>query len=169
GTGETAGTGSGLGSESSFSDSIQRTGEGIGQSNSAPIGGGTSNNATGGGGGAFGGGGGFGGFGGGLGGLFGGAFGGGQNTQSQSAIRTRLRSAVQVAPLPPAQVQQAASRAIRRVPSQVFSPNLRVEVQGRTAFVSGTAKSAKERRMSELLLRLEPGISRVENNIRVQP
>jgi hypothetical protein len=122
-------------------------------------------------GGGFGGLGGLGGFGG-IGG-FGGLnsfFGGGQGQAAQPAIRTRLRSAVQVAPITPQRVQQSATGRLSSLPSgsRIDGP-VRVSVSGRTAVIEGVVGSERDRRMSELLMRLEPGVSNVENRIRVAP
>ena len=130
---------------------------------------------------AFGGGGGTSAFGGGglggLGGLFGGGgglnnlFNGGANQgSSQHVIRTRLRSAVSVAPLNPAAVQQKATVRLRSIPAvnNNFS-RVNVNVQGRSAVMTGVVGSDRERRMSELLLRLEPGVRDVENRVTVSP
>ena len=119
--------------------------------------------------GGFGGAGGFGGVGGlgGLNSLFGGGFGqGGQS--SQPIIRTRLRSAIKSPPTPPAQVQLQARQRLVEVPTQRMSA-VNVQVQGRTAVLSGQVSSDADRRMSQLLMRLEPGVDRVENRIRIQP
>jgi len=125
--------------------------------------------ATGAGGG--GGGGGFGGIGGlgGLGGLFGGAFNnlnqGGQGQQRQ--VRTRLRSAVPVAPLPPAQLE---ARLRSRVQNETVASRFNgtnISVDGRTATLSGEVSSAADSRMAALLMQLEPGVSRVDNQIHV--
>lgn len=126
------------------------------------------NGGGGGGGGALGGGGGFGGFGG-LGG-FGSLFGNTQASQNSTPIiRTRIRSAVQVAPTPPRQVQQQVTGRLRALPTQSPVRNLNVQMQGRTAVVSGVVNSERDRRMSELLLMLEPGVRSVENRVMIQP
>ncbi|MEM8911555.1 MAG: BON domain-containing protein, partial [Planctomycetota bacterium] len=46
---------------------------------------------------------------------------------------------------------------------------LSVQVTGRRAVLSGEVRSDSDRRMSELLLRLEPGISSVDNRVLVVP
>ena len=110
-------------------------------------------------------GGGFGGFGG-LGGIFGNqGVGGGQS--SQPAIRTRLRSAVEVTPPLQTQIQQSANRRFYQVPARAGLQNVSVVVEGQTAIVTGTVSSERERRMSELLMRLEPGVRNVDNRTRV--
>lgn len=113
--------------------------------------------------------GGFGGFGG-LGGFggFGGGF-GNTGTTSQPAIRTRLRSAVEVSPVPSAYVQARANRQLVRAPNRAGVDNVGVMMQDGTAIVTGTVTSERDRRMSELLMRLEPGVRRVDNRVIVAP
>ena len=114
--------------------------------------------------GGFGGGGGLGG----LGALFGLGGGGGQTTQ-RPAIRTRLRSAINVQLNSPATVQRAATRRFRTLSSQPQMRGINVSMQGKTAVISGVVGSDRDRRMSELLMRLEPGVGRVDNQVIVIP
>lgn len=128
--------------------------------------------STGGGGGAAAGGGRAGGVGGlgGLGGLFGAlgsAFGGQDASSTQPTIRVKLRSAVNVAPLDSRLVQRSANQVLSRVPVSTGTQNVRVTMNGRKATLTGIVGSDKERRMSELLLRLEPGVSSIDNQITV--
>ncbi|MEO1527028.1 MAG: BON domain-containing protein [Planctomycetota bacterium] len=122
--------------------------------------------------GGFGGGGGGGGFGG-LGGLFGGlggAFGGNQGTGSQRpVIRVRLRSAINVAPLADSRVQSNANRRLVSIPSSQRTPNVRVSVSKGTAVLTGSVQSERDRRMTQLLMRLEPGVKKIDNRIVVSP
>lgn len=117
------------------------------------------------------GGGGFGGLGGlgGLNNLFGGGFGAGGQGSSQPIIRTRIRSAIQAPPVPPAQVQAGARRTLSQLPSQRQFGRVNVQMQGRTAVLSGAVGNDRDRRMAQLLMRLEPGVNNVQNQIRVQP
>lgn len=120
------------------------------------------NSSTGGGG--FGGGGfGGGGFGG-LGSLFN-AFNNGGGQATQSAIRTRLRSAIEVAPRSPQLVQQVATERFMNVAGKPSLRGIRVRMEGRTAILIGTVASERDRRMSQLLVQLEPGVRKVENKI----
>ncbi|QDT12115.1 BON domain-containing protein [Stieleria marina] len=113
-----------------------------------------------------GGGGGFGGFGG-LGGLFGGG-GFGQGSQSaKPLIRTRLRSAVTFTARPTQQVQANANQRFVQLPQQRGLQNVQINMVGRTAVINGTASSDRDRRMAELLMRLEPGVSQIQNNVQV--
>ncbi|MEM6364119.1 MAG: BON domain-containing protein [Planctomycetota bacterium] len=174
----------GLSPESAFAGGVDRSGA-VGTNTSTPVG---ANQNLGGAGGGFGGGGGGGfgggGFAGGLGAAFGNLFGGGNNNNASSAspaIRTRLRSAI--TPLNSnavgtpmisglsVQRRQAQERLARVGPiaGRITSPfaDVRVDVQQRTATLSGTVTAESDRRMSELIMRLEPGVSRVDNRITV--
>jgi len=166
----TASNATGFATGEGVSTEITRTGA-IGQSSAAPIGqpaaaGGTAGGAAGGG---FGGLGGLGGGLGGLGGLFGGAFGAAGGQTNTPAIRTRLRSAVEVPPRSVGRVQQSVNRTLYQLPPRAYNPGLSVRVVDRTAVLQGTVRSEKDRRMSELLMRLEPGVSSVRNDLTVQP
>jgi len=101
---------------------------------------------------------------GGLGGLFN-AFNTGGAQSAQPAIRTRLRSAVEVAPLAPALVQQTATDRFRQLVGKPSLRGIKVKMQDRTAILSGTVATERDRRMSQLLVQLEPGVSKVENRI----
>jgi hypothetical protein len=133
---------------------------------SSAVGGGGGAGARGGAGGLGGLGGGFGAFGGGLGG-FGNLFGNlnNQNASSGPAIRTRLRSAVNVPATPPARVQQVATRRFQSLANRPQLRGIQVTMQGRTAMIRGNVGTERDRRMSELLIRLEPGVSRVDNQV----
>lgn len=116
--------------------------------------------------GGLGGGGGFGGLGG-LGGLFG--FGQTPAQTTERPIRTRLRSAIKVAPMPTAELQRNAISRFRSLPSTPALRGVNVVVRDRTAILTGVVASDGDRRMSELLMRLEPGIRTVENQVTVSP
>ena len=115
--------------------------------------------------------GGFGGFGGGgglggLGALFGLGGGGGGSQSTRPPIRTRLRSAIGGPATPPSVVQQFAAQRLRTLPSmgqQMRGVN--VTMQGKTAVIRGVVRSDRDRRMTELLMRLEPGVGNVDNQV----
>jgi hypothetical protein len=117
-----------------------------------------------------------GGIGGGLGG-FGGVGGFGRIFDSASSaaeaqapvIRTRLRSAIRVQPRPPMQVQRIATGRFRSYPNRSRLGGITISMQGRTAVLEGTVGIESDRRMSHLLMQLEPGVSRVENRVVVGP
>ncbi|MEM6778351.1 MAG: BON domain-containing protein [Planctomycetota bacterium] len=159
----------GLTPEDAFAGGVDRSGA-VGQNTGGAVG----SNANAGGGRATGvGGGGFGGLGGGLGAAFGSLFGGGNanNNSSTPAIRTRLRSAIRMQAPASTRSASSARRTLASVPmtqDRTFR-GLSVQVTGRRAVLSGEVRSDSDRRMSELLLRLEPGISSVDNRVLVVP
>jgi hypothetical protein len=112
-------------------------------------------------------------FGGGLGGL-GGLFGGGnpfnrsqQQQQPEKQIRTRLRASIQVARPPASQVESKIESRWSSLPSHPRFRNVEIEMQGRTAILNGEVASQEDRRIAELLLRLEPGVQSIENQLSV--
>lgn len=140
--------------------------------------------------------GGFGGGGGGGAGGLGAAFGnlfGNQNAQSGSnstpPIRTRLRMAIQPNPITTLNLPDrnvAATMSLQRLPTMQPSPvsvggyqsteftphrfnRVRVQIQDRKAVLTGEVAQESDRRMSHLMMRLQPGVSTVENRIRLQP
>ncbi|WP_442511455.1 BON domain-containing protein [Novipirellula sp. SH528] len=115
--------------------------------------------------GGFGGGGGFGGLGG-LGGLFGNA---NASTSTKPVIRTRLRSAIEVTPRTSTQIQRSATQRMVTLPSHSRIPGVNIRVENGDAILEGVVGTEKDRRMSELLLRLEPGVKTIENRISLSP
>jgi hypothetical protein len=168
GTG-TGGIGATLDAETAFSaidrgdtvGSTASTGQGFSDASAATGGGG-----AGGGLGGFGGGG-FGGLGG-LGNLFG-NFNTGAGQSTKPAIRTRMRSAINVQLTPPARVQQIATQRFRSLATRPQLRGIQVNMQGKTAVISGVVSSERDRRMSQLLMQLEPGVQRVDNQVVVLP
>ena len=77
----------------------------------------------------------------------------GQN--SQPAIRTRLRAAIDLGPISRASVQQRAGDRFQQLSRPEFKA-VRVKVDEGRGTLTGVVSSQRERRMSELLLRLEP-------------
>ena len=121
-------------------------------------------------GGAAGGGGGFGGGLGGLGGLLGGlggAFGGQGASTQKPVIRVRLRSAINIPPRPAEVVQRSANRTLAFAPRNSGVRGVSVTMNGSTAVLSGTVATERDRRMSELLMKLEPGVRAVDNRVTV--
>ena len=108
--------------------------------------------------------------GGGLGGLGGlSSLFGGLNSQQQTtkpAIRTRLRSAVLYEPYPPERVERQVGQRFRSL-SQPAMRGVRVTMEGRKGILTGVVESERHQRMSEMLLRLEPGVREVDNQLRI--
>lgn len=96
-------------------------------------------------------------------------FGANATTQTPS-VRVRLRSDVQT-PVQP--VQAVESRVQRQVlvnsPIQRRVDGMSVSVLDGVATITGTANSEQDRRMAELVLRLEPGVRQVNNQIVIAP
>ena len=153
--------------DSSAFDQIER-GESIGSTSTQGFGvtaeSGGNTGGGGGGGNSFFGGGGFGG----LGALFGNAF-GGQATTQKPTLRVRLKSAVNVMLPTPVQRQQSARRVFSQLPPTVQMQNVNISMNGRTAVLTGSVGTDRERRMAELLMKLEPGVRSVENRISTAP
>lgn len=121
--------------------------------------------------GGLGGGRGFGGFGGmgGLGGLGGNMFGMGNTASSTPSVRTRLAGPVDVPVEMRAASQFRTQQQVQVTAAQRFVRGYSASHQNGVATISGTVGTEKERRMAELLLKLEPGVRRVENQITVSP
>jgi hypothetical protein len=167
GTGDAGGFGT-LDPDAIFSG-IER-GDAVGSTGSTGTGFSDVDANAGGGRGAAGGIGGFGGGGlGGLGALFGLGGGGAASTTTRPAIRTRLRSAINVQLTSPAVVQNVATQRFRSLPNQPQLRGINVSMQGKTAVISGVVRTERDRRMSELLMRLEPGVGSVDNRVTVMP
>ncbi|MFK8115525.1 MAG: BON domain-containing protein, partial [Rubripirellula sp.] len=91
------------------------------------------------------------------------------SSQARPIIRTRLRAASSGPRMSPAQVQQTATNHLRALPSQSRLNGVNVSMNGRTAVISGAVGSERDRRMSEMMMRLEPGVRNVENRVVVLP
>lgn len=108
---------------------------------------------------------------GGLGSLFGlggpGAGGGAQSTRPP--LRTRLRSAINVPLTPPSVVQNTVRQSFQTIPNQPQLRGINITMRGKTAVISGVVNTDRDRRMSELLLRLQPGVGSVDNQVVVAP
>jgi hypothetical protein len=150
--------------ESSFSEefsNVDRSG-GVGSAAASSVGRSEAGGAAGASGGGFGafGGGGFGG----LGSLFN-SFNNGGGQAVQPSIRTRLRSAIEITPRSPLMVQQAATERFAQLAGKPSLRGIRVRMEGRTAVLTGSVANERDRRMSQLLVQLEPGVRQVENRI----
>jgi hypothetical protein len=90
-------------------------------------------------------------------------------TDSKPTIRTRLRSEVDIPARSVSNVQNSVQQQAVRNYSQPRFQGVGTSFEGSNAVIRGTVSNEKDRRMAELLLRLEPGISTVENRIIVAP
>jgi len=114
---------------------------------------------------------------GGLGGFGGGGFGGlspfGMNpfgfgagtSDTKATLRTRLRSEVVLPPRPAGLTQTFAQQRVNQSYLQPRFRGVGVQMTEAGAVLRGTVASEVDRRMAELMLRLEPGVSSIDNQI----
>jgi len=91
------------------------------------------------------------------------------STGTNPNVRTRLSSGVIVAPSSQASSQGIMQNNANRSMAQTRFRGVGVTVNDSATVIGGTVKSESDRRMAELLLRLEPSVSRVDNRITVAP
>ncbi|QDV70342.1 BON domain protein [Rosistilla carotiformis] len=110
-----------------------------------------------------------------MGGAFGGAFnqlfGAGAQGQSQSnqkTFRTRLRGEIEVDRPSVASRQSTIQNRLVNLPVAARMTGVRLKMNDRTAVLTGNVKTEKDRRMAEMLMRLEPGVSKVDNRLIVE-
>jgi len=174
GTGQTVGAGQGAQAIGSNAPSGAVTGQ-IGRSSDRLLQDVGTTGTTGGAGGlsglgGLGGGRGFGGFGG-LSSLGLNPFGTSSTTTTKPTIRTRLVNGVEPISAVMGQTTVAAGvpRQMVSVPVSKIVNGYSIAVVDGVATLSGVAKSAKDRRMAELVLKLEPGVDKIDNRIVVAP
>ncbi len=95
----------------------------------------------------------------------------GMTTADQTpSVRVRLRSEIQVPPQPPRAVQTRVERQVLiNSPIQRRVNGMSVSVVDGVATITGTARNERDRRMAELVLRLEPGVRQINNQIVIAP
>ncbi len=95
---------------------------------------------------------------------------GASSAAATPSVRVRLRGDVQVPPQPPLAVQSRVQRQVLgNSPIRRRVNGLSVSVLDGVATISGTANSEQDRRMAELVLRLEPGVRQINNQIVIAP
>jgi hypothetical protein len=67
------------------------------------------------------------------------------------------------------QTSTQAAIIVQRIQSRLRVPEFQLAVEGRTAIISGTVATERERGLIESMLRFEPGINSVQNEITVVP
>jgi hypothetical protein len=65
-------------------------------------------------------------------------------------------------------LESELARQLEEIPSLALAAPVLISVQGRKATLRGEVASQRERRMIELLVRFEPGISQVQNELTVR-
>ncbi len=111
--------------------------------------------------------GGLGGFGG-IGGFGRGGFGGmnqNQNQRGANQLQATVRVGFAPSPVAPSLAASRISDRVQRLDVPASVKAMQVEMQGRTAVLSGQVGSGAERRQAELLMMLEPGVDRVDNRL----
>lgn len=97
-------------------------------------------------------------------------FGAGAATETTPSVRTRLRADIQTPARSPQRLSaQVQRRVMASTPASRRVDGFAVTVTDGVATVSGTVASERDRRMAELVLRLEPGVRQVDNQIVVAP
>lgn len=94
-------------------------------------------------------------------------FGAGGQQNQEPSIRTRLVAQVDVARPSSGQRLNEIRGHLQDLPNSERFTGVDITVEGRTAVLTGNVESPRDRRLIEGLVRLEPGISKVENNVRV--
>lgn len=100
----------------------------------------------------------------------GGNVGGGQNQNQiiRGSVRTRLRPNFQARSVSPQYVSSQFQSQLQRLPStQSYSQGVQIQVQNRTAVISGFVGSQAQADRIERQLRLQPGVYRIENRLTV--
>jgi len=67
------------------------------------------------------------------------------------------------------EVKTRSNIVAQRIQSRLRLPNVDLVVQDRTAVISGTVETERQRILAESMLRFEPGIDTIKNEIVVQP
>lgn len=107
-------------------------------------------------------GGGFGGMGRGMGG-----FGMQNQNDPKMSLRIPFRIGFTVNRAAPELVQSRAQTRLQRIPALAKYVGVTVQMDGRTAVLNGTVGTERDKRLVELVLRLEPGIRTIENELTV--
>ena len=95
---------------------------------------------------------------------------GGQGSTQQNAaasIRTTFRAAFNYPQSNPNTLSTTLTRRLATIPALQSQTPIRVELQGRTAILRGVAATEHDRGLAEQMLRLEPGIEEVKNEVAV--
>lgn len=91
------------------------------------------------------------------------------SNSSTSLYPPRLMLDPELMAIQPAGVGASLQRQLDRSAAIRRTGPLEISVEGRTATLRGMVASTKDRELAELLVRLEPGVSDVQNDLRVTP
>ncbi len=87
--------------------------------------------------------------------------------QNQRVIRAPLRLGFQYVGRSASQIANTTTIRFRTLPRFVSS-NVQVGISGKTAILRGNVSKASDKRVAEMVVMFEPGVSKVENNIVVE-
>jgi len=96
-------------------------------------------------------------------------FGAASSQSAKPSVRTRLRAEVEMTPMSNLNAANRLQRQVISTPAARLVNGFTVSIVEGVATVSGTAATEKDRRMAELVMRLEPGIRQINNQIVVAP
>ncbi len=94
----------------------------------------------------------------------------GFNVFRTTPIRTRIVRSFRAPTVSPSFVSTRVNRRLAQLPAtRQFSRSMNVIMQGRTAIIAGTAESQTQIDRLRRQLRLEPGVSKIETQVRLLP
>ena len=92
----------------------------------------------------------------------------GFNVDRTTPIRSRVVRAFRAPTIAPVSIANRVNRRLSSLPAtRQFSDSMDVAMRGRTAVISGTARSQTQIDRVKRQLRLEPGVSRIETQVRL--
>jgi len=91
----------------------------------------------------------------------------GNNTATPPPVRTALTLGFEPATAAPRQVSSAIAEHLGALPALHWQVPAQVEMQGRTAILRGVAATEHDRDLAERVVRLEPTVDQVQNQIEV--
>jgi hypothetical protein len=92
-----------------------------------------------------------------------------EQNQTPSAVRVRLEPAFDLPTAPSSETTALNEARLNQTVAERVSRTARVEINGRTAILQGSVDTDRERALLERLVRLEPGVSEVQNRLTVSP
>jgi osmotically-inducible protein OsmY len=94
--------------------------------------------------------------------------GGGATGQTATTIRVTFRAAFDYPQRDSRQLSTSLTRRLAKTPAIQTQTPIRVELQGRTAILRGIVSAEHDRSLAAQMIRLEPGIEAVRNEIEIE-
>jgi osmotically-inducible protein OsmY len=85
--------------------------------------------------------------------------------QNQNQVPIRLTLGFQPQPVSPPRLTATLTQRLTKVPALPSANQIRLEMAGQTVILRGTVASEDERQLAEGLIRLEPGVAAVRNEL----